>query len=346
LLRRLASVLTTFLGITLLAFCAVRLAPGDPAWLRPGEDAGAQGPGPEAAARFRAEHLLDRPLAVQYLDFLGPFDWTPRGHRWFGGSGEHPYGGLVLLDLGEEYQRPSVGVRGEIARRLAVTAPLAAAALALALLVAVPLAVSAAARARGVLDRAAGAASLALYALPTFWLALLLALALGSAGLGWLPAVGLRSKDAAEWGAFERGLDLARHALLPVAALAAGLAAYLFQQVRSGMAEALAAEWVRTARAKGLSERAVLWRHAARAALVPLVPLAAAIVPGLLGGSVVVERVFDLPGLGSYALDGLLARDYPVVQGTAACAALITLAASLSSEWLLARLDRRTAGGA
>jgi len=342
--RRLAWLLPSFLGITLVVFLAVHLAPGDPA-LRESFDPDAGSADAADIERFRAEHLLDRPLAVQYLHFLGPFDLSPRGHRWFGGSGEHAFGGLLALDLGSEIHRPHVRIVDELGRRLAVTAPLTLAAALLAWGIAIPLGAWSAVRRGQKRERALALGLFALHSLPGFWLALLLVLAFGAAGLGWLPVLGLHSAGAEDLGWFEWLLDLLLHSILPVLALALGSLAYLTRQVRASMLEVLAQEYVITARSKGLSERVVIGRHALRNALLPAITLAALILPALVGGSVIVETIFGLPGMGRYAYEALLERDYAVIQAVTALSALVTLLALLAADVLYALADPRIRHG-
>lgn len=332
----------TLLGITFVVFLAVHAAPGDPAAVA--EDAlgaSADVDGAASSARFRAEHLLDAPLARQYLHFLGPFDLSPRGHPWFGGSGAERWHGLLAFDFGDEWGRPGVSVAGEIARRLRVTVPLAAAATLLAYLVAVPLGAWSALRDGTRRAGVATTALLALHALPTFWLALLLALAFGPAGLDVLPVFGLHARDAAEMGVFERALDVVRHALLPVIVLAAGSLAWLARHVRGSVLHELRADYVRTARASGASAREVVRRHALPNALLPVLTFLGGVLPALVGGSVVVESVFGIEGLGKYAYEGLLRRDLNVILATTTISAALTLVGLFASDVAYAFVDPR-----
>lgn len=344
LLRRLAWMPATLVGITLVVFLALRAAPGDPAELRFGGEDAAQATSvdEEARARFRAEHLLDRPLWRQYLHFLGPFGLGPDGHRWFGGSGRDPWNGLLALELGDELLRPGRSIAAELGARVRVTAPLALAAALLAYLVAVPLGVAAALRRGSLLDRASAALAFLLYSMPSFWLALMLMLVFGGSGLGWLPVLGIADAGARGPGASGPGaLDVLRHSILPVATLSAASLAYLSRHVRAAMVEALAADFVRAARAKGISERRVVWRHALPSSLLPPITLFASVLPSLIGGSVIVETVFGIPGMGLYAYEGLLARDYNVVMAVTTVSAVATLAGILAADLLYAAVDPR-----
>ncbi|MBK7643595.1 MAG: ABC transporter permease [Planctomycetes bacterium] len=342
--RRLAWLLPSFLGITLIVFLAVRLAPGDPA-LREGFDPSSGAPSAADLERFRSEHLLDRPLLVQYLHFLGPFDLSPRGQRWFGGSGEHPWSGLLALDLGTEFRRPHVHIAQELGRRLAVTAPLALCAGLFAFAIAIPLGAWSAVRRGHKRERGVALLLFTLHSIPGFWLALLLVLGFGASGLSWLPVLGLHSAGASELSGWEWTLDLVRHSILPVLALALGSLAYLARQVRGSMLEALAQEYVITARSKGLPERVVILRHALRNALLPTITLAVMILPALVGGSVIVETIFGIPGMGRYAYEALLERDYAVIQAVTALSAFVTLLALLFADVCYAWADPRIRHG-
>jgi peptide/nickel transport system permease protein len=332
-LRRLLLFVPTLIGITFLTFALLQLAPGDPAELSLA-GSGESAVDAEALARFRRAYLLDRPLWKQYLHYLGPFDLSSEGHAWFGGSGARPYGGLLCGDLKSEIHRPHVRVADELVRRLAVTVPLACAALALGYLVALPLGIVAALRAGTRVDRATVVLVLLLYCVPTFWGGLLLQLAFGVTGLDWLPVIGLAEEGAS-------ALEVLRHSLLPVVCLAYGSFAYLSRQMRAGLIETLSSDYVRAARAKGLPERLVIGKHALRNALLPIATLFANVFPALVGGSVIVETVFDLPGVGRYAYEGLTQRDYFVVMATTTLGGVMTCLGILVSDLLTAALDPR-----
>jgi peptide/nickel transport system permease protein len=228
---------------------------------------------------------LDRPLLEQYLDYIAR---------------------LLRLDLGRsfQFQRP---VAELLAERIPPTLELAGGALALALVLAVPLGVLAARNRGGLLDSGAMSFSLIGISIPNFWLGPLLIL-LFSLQLGWTPVSG---RDA------PAGL------ILPAVTLGTGLAAMLARMVRSSVLEVLQEDYIRTARAKGLSEAAVMWRHALRNAWLPVLTLLGLQLGGLLGGAVITETVFAWPGVGSLLVEAIQNRDYPVVQ---ACVLLVSLA--------------------
>jgi peptide/nickel transport system permease protein len=337
-LRRLLLFVPTLLGITFLTFALLQLAPGGPAELALAGTSGESAVDAEAAARFRRAYLLDQPIWKQYLHYLGPFDLSAEGHAWFGGSGARPWGGLLTGDLKSEIHRPHVRVADELARRLRVTVPLAFAALLLGYLVALPLGILAAVKEGTPVDRASVLFLFFLYCVPTFWAGLLLQLVFGATGLGWLPVIGLAGEGASL-------AEVLRHACLPVACLAYGSFAYLSRQMRAGMVETLASDYVRAARARGLPERLVVGKHALRNALLPVATLFASVFPALIGGSVIVETIFDLPGMGRYAYEGLGQRDYFVVMATTTLSGVMTCLGILASDLLTAALDPRIRHG-
>lgn len=331
----------TLCGITLVVFLAMHAAPGDPAALH-AEAAGESGSSADVdRARFRAAHMLDQPVWKQYLHALGPFDLSPEGHRWFGGSGAEPWHGVLALSFGHEFQRTDVSVGEEIGRRLIVTVPLALGSIVLAYALAIPIGVRSAQMRGSKRDRATNALLLGLYSVPAFWGGLLLILVFGAAGLGWLPILGLHDKDAASFGALRYAWDTLLHCILPIATLTYGGLAYLSRHMRSAMIETLSQDFIRAARAKGLSERAIVWKHALRNSAPPLITLFASVFPFAIGGSVVVETIFGLPGMGRYAYEGVLMRDYNIVLATTMLSAIMTLIGILVSDVLHAWCDPR-----
>lgn len=343
---RLLRALPTLFGLTLVTFLLLRLAPGDPALLRFSDPSAPGAPGAaQAIARFRAEHLLDRPLWLQYLHYLGPFHLGPDGHGWFGGSGADPWHGLLAFDLGREYLRPSISVAGEIARRLTVTLPLALVSALLAYALAVPLGIAQALRRGSAFDSLASTLTLLLYSLPVFWAALLLQAGLGATGLGLFPVIGLHDKDAASFGALRYAADALLHGVLPVACMTYASLAFLSRQMRAAVLETAQADYVRAARARGLPERVIVMRHIVRNSLLPVLTLVGQVLPWLVGGSVLVETVFEIPGMGKYAFDSLQSREYDAVAGCVLVSGVMTLAGLTLSDLLYAWIDPRIRHG-
>ena len=229
----------------------------------------------------------------------------------------------------------------ELLKRLAVTVPLALCSTLLAYLLAIPIGILSAVRRGSRLDVASTLALFLLYAVPVFWAGLMLQLVFGRGGLDLLPVIGLHDKDAAELGRGAYLLDALRHLVLPVFCYTYGSWAYLSRQMRGAMLETIGQDYIRTARAKGLSERTVVLKHALRNSLIPILTLLASILPILIGGSIVIEVVFDLPGMGRYAFEALQLREYNVIMAVTLFAGLLTVAGILLSDLTYALVDPR-----
>ncbi|MEV4605363.1 ABC transporter permease [Neorhizobium sp. LMR1-1-1.1] len=279
LIRRLVSLIVTLLVVSLLIFTVMNLLPGDPAAIMLGTSAT-----PETLAALRTQMGLDEPLVVRYLAWLI---------------------GVLQGDLGQSYTY-GVPVAGLIVERLAVTLPLALMAVVMSVAIAVPLGVAAARRHNGVFDYIAGAFSYVSIAVPAFWVGLLLIIAF-STKLGWMPAGGFPGWNAGLW----TGLAAL---LMPAIALALPQAGVLTRVARSAVLDVMGEDFVRTARAKGLSDKAAVWRHALPNALIPVVTMIGLQFTFLIAGAVLVENVFNLPGLGRLALQALSQRDIIVMQ--------------------------------
>src|SRR5262245_55790556 len=306
LLRRLAALGGTLLAVSLIVFVVVRVLPGDPALIILGMEAS-----PERAAALRRAMGLDRPLAVQYGEWLG---------------------GAVRGDLGRSIQY-DVPVGGLVLSRLTVTGPLTLLAASLMAAVALPLGLYAATHRGRLGDYAATIVAQLGLAVPSFWAGLLLIL-LFAVRLGWVQAGGFDG-----WGAgVGRGL---RALILPALALGMIQAAILTRTTRGAILEVLGADYVRTARAKGLAERVVRWKHVFRNSLVTIVTVIGLQLGQLLAGSIVLENVFYLPGLGRLALAAISARDLPVVQGVVLFVAATIVTLNFAVDLLYGLLDPR-----
>jgi len=298
--------LLTLLFVSLLVFVVVRVLPGDPALIMLGIEAS-----PDAVARMRETLGLDRPVPVQYADWVGR---------------------AALGDLGRSIQY-DVPVAGLIASRLSVTLPLTIMAAALMVMAAIPLGVFAATRHRRWGDYAAMTLSQLGIAVPGFWAGLLLIL-LFSVKLGWFHAGGFDG-----WG---QGVGHAlKSLLLPAVALGLFQFAVLARTTRSALLEVLREEYVKTARAKGVAERAVIFRHALKNAMIPILTVAGVQLGQLMAGSIILESVFYLPGLGRLALGAISARDLPVVQGVVLFVASAIVVINAAVDMLYGVLDPR-----
>lgn len=322
LLRRIGGAVVLFWLVVTITFALVRLAPGDPALFLVSPTASR-----EDAARLRAELGLDRPLAVQYA-------------RWMGG--------LLRGNLGESFalHRP---VGRVVAEAMPVSLSLGGTALLLTFVVGVPLGlVQAVFRGRAV-DHVLTIATTTVYAAPSFWLALALVAVFTYGASSWglpaamrLPAFGMQSPGA-ELHGMPHVLDLVRHAVLPVAILAAIGAAGVARYARTSVADVLREDWVRTARAKGVAPQGVYLRHVLANILPALVVLFALSLPGVVAGSIFVESVFAWPGMGRLMVNAISARDYPVVLGATLWYAALVIGANLAADVALPLLDPRRA---
>ncbi len=305
-LRKVAAFALTLLFVSILVFVAVRVLPGDPALLIMGTEGD-----PEVAARLRESLGLNRPLPAQYGE------WLVRALR---------------ADLGTSIQY-GVPVAALIAARLPVTLLLTALAGAFMILLAVPLGVYAAARYRRVGDYVTMAVSQLGIAVPAFWSGLLLILVF-SVHLHWVESGGFPGWSEGVWPAV-------RPLLLPALALGLFHGAVVIRATRSAVLDVLGEDYVRTARAKGLREAAVMGKHGLRNAMIPIVTVAAIQLGQLLAGSIVLESVFALPGLGRLALVAITARDLPVVQGVTLFVASAIVCLNFTADLTYGALDPR-----
>ena len=316
LLRRLIYFPLTLLGITLVTFFIISLAPGDPVQLMH------QGTmtriSPEAYQAMRRQYGLDKPIHVRYAVWLG---------------------NLARLDFGTSFldQRPVIT---KILERLPATLYLNAAALITALVIALPLGVASAARQHSAFDKINGTILYILYSLPNFWTALLL-IAWVSVRLKLLPFVGATSDDYDSFTLAGKLWDRMSHLVLPVAVLTYGSLAYLSRFTRGVTLEVIRQDYIRTARAKGLEDRVVLRRHVFRNMLIPVVTLLALLVPGLISGSVIIEKIFSWPGTGNLFITAALSRDYPTVMGLSFLSAFVVLVSTLLADIAYAFVDPR-----
>jgi peptide/nickel transport system permease protein len=296
-----------FLGITAVSFFVIHLAPGKPTDLETTMNPLVS---PEARQRLEALYGLDKPLHEQYAA------WLSR---------------LVRFDFGESLSGDHRPVWHKIRERLPLTFGMNVAALVLTLTIAVPIGVVSAARQNGPFDRAMTVFVFLGFAMPGFWLALLLMLLLGIQ-FPILPISGLTSLDYDTLRPLAKAVDLARHLALPVFIYTFGSLAGMSRFMRASMLEVLRQDYVTTARAKGLPERAVIFRHALRNALLPVITILGLSVPGLIGGSVIIESIFALPGLGQLFYQAVMARDYPLIMGSLVLGAVLTLAGNLLAD--------------
>jgi peptide/nickel transport system permease protein len=315
-LRRLLYALLTFFGITVAVFVLIHSVPGDPISFYTGVSG--FNVSPAAIEAIRREHHLDEPVIVQYGFWLRD---------------------AVTLDFGRSIIGGRV-IRDEVVRRLPNTLLLNVTAFAMAAAVGIPVGLWSARRPGRAFDRGSAVIFFALYSLPSFWVALLL-MRWFAVDLGVLPLFGMTSSHYDSLTPAQKVLDRAAHLVLPVITLAYGQLAIFARFSRSALSEVIRQDFITTARAKGAGEGSVLWHHALRNALLPLITLLGLTVPYLLSSSVIVEEIFQWDGLGLLFFDSIRARDYPVAMALTVLTATVTLLASLVADVLYAFADPR-----
>ena len=323
LLKRVLLLFPTLIGISLISFLIIQMAPGDPATMRLGN--AAQGIRDQALAEqiireTRALYGLDRPLHVQYFSWLGR---------------------VATFDFGNSLrdQRP---VWDKLKERLPVTLQLSGISLLLAYLISIPIGIYSATHQHSRTDKATTVFLFTLYSLPNFWVATLAIVYLGGGDfLDLFPVFGLQSLGSENWTFWERFGDRALHLVLPVTCMTYYTLAALSRYMRSSMLEVVRQDFIRTARAKGLSERLVIYRHALRNSLIPIVTLMADLLPALIGGSIVIETIFSVPGMGQLGWEAVLLRDYPVIMAVFTISAFLTLLGILIADVLYTIVDPR-----
>lgn len=323
LLRRLLLTIPAFLGISLITFLLIQSVPGSPIYMRL---RAAEGDARSAAAtqeiieQTKRLYGLDKPIPVQYGLWLGR---------------------LSRLDFGNSYkdQRP---VLDKILEALPITLQLSILSILLTYIIAIPIGVFSAVRQRSLADYIITLILFILYSLPSFWVAMLLILLLGEGGwLAWLPIYGASSTGAEGWPWHEQLLDRLRHLALPLICYTYGSLAAVSRFMRTGMLDVIRQDYIRTARAYGFSEKTIVLKYALRNALIPILTLAGTLLPALIGGSVIIESIFSLPGMGRLMWDAMLSRDYPLIMGIVTFSGILTLAGLILSDLLYALADPR-----
>jgi peptide/nickel transport system permease protein len=322
-LRRLLLIIPTLFGISVISFLIIHLAPGDPSSLKFGEEL--RGGNPEQIIKETRElYGLDQPIPVQYVN------WVRR---------------ILTFDFGYSLRdhRP---VLEKVMERIPVSVLLSGLSLVIAYLLSIPLGIYSATRRNTPGERITTVLLFGFYSLPNFWVATMAIIYLGG-GDFWnvFPVYGLKTLGSENWTWLQQLQDQIRHLVLPVACMSYYTMAVLSRYMRAGMLEAIRQDFVRTARAKGLSDRLVVYRHAFRNSLIPMITLMADLLPALIGGSIVIETLFSIPGMGLLSYEAVFNRDYPLLMGIFTLSALLTLIGILISDFLYTLVDPRIAYG-
>lgn len=314
--RRFLMMIPLLIGITLISFVVIHLAPGEPTDMQTQLN-------PEVSTelrnRLRDQYGLDKPLVIQYGEWLGRF---------------------VRLDFGNSFSQDRRPVLDKIVERLPITISINLLSIVAILAAAIPIGIYSATHRGSLFDRLTTILVFIGFAAPSFWLALLLMDFFG-VRLGLLPIAGLKSLDYDSLSLFGKILDLGRHLILPVFISTFGGLAGFSRYMRSNMLEVIRQDYILTARAKGLSEQSVIYRHALRNALLPVITILGLSVPGLIGGSVIFETIFAIPGMGKLFYDGVMMRDYPLIMGILVMGAILTLVGNLLADLCYAFADPR-----
>lgn len=316
LIKRILLMIPLIIGITFISFIVIHLAPGDPT-----QFLSSMNPKISETARekFIKMYNLDKPLHIQYYLWLKKF---------------------VKFDFGESFSQDRKKVTAKIAERLPVTLWLNFASLILIFVIALPLGVFSAYFKDSIFDKAVTVFVFIGFAVPTFWLALLCMYYFG-VKLGVLPISGLTSYNFNEMSFYEKVIDIVKHAALPVLLSVFGSLAGLSRFSRNSMLDVLNEDYILAARARGIGENKIIFKHALKNALLPVVTIIGLSIPGLIGGSVIFESIFSIPGMGQLFYQSVMMRDYPVIMGILVIGAVLTLLGNLLSDIMYAVVDPR-----
>ena len=316
LIKRLLLMIPLFIGITIISFGVIHLAPGSPIDMATDLNPKATA---EVKERMRAFYGLDQPLYIQYGN------WIRR---------------LGTLDFGTSFSQDGRKVADKILERMPITIFLNVASLVIIFFLAVPIGVLSATHQNSLFDKITTVVVFIGFAVPHFWLALLLMILFG-VQLGWLPISGLKSLNYEYLPVSAQVWDRVSHLILPLFITASGGLAGLSRYMRSNMLEVIRQDYITTARSKGLSTRTVVFKHALRNALMPVITILGLSVPGLIGGSVIFETIFAIPGMGQLFYASVMARDYPTIMGILVIGAVLTLIGNLIADLSYALADPR-----
>jgi peptide/nickel transport system permease protein len=321
-IKRLLLLVPTMLGITIITFFIIQLAPGNPVErkLQLEEGIKSQAITKEIVEETKRLYGLDKPIYVRYWIWLKQ---------------------IATLNFGRSYKdhRPVID---KIAERIPITLTLNIISIILIYLIAIPIGVYSAVRHGTVGERTSTFVLFILYSIPSFWMAMILIFFLGG-GEYWnvFPVYGILSPGAESYPFYEKAANFLWHIVLPVFCLTYGSLAYLSRFQKGSLLEVLREDFVRTAAAKGLPKSKVILKHALRNALIPIITILAGILPAMIGGSVIIETIFSIPGIGQLGFESVLARDYPMIMAIATISAFLTLIGILISDLVYVLIDPR-----
>ncbi len=321
-IKRLILLIPTLLGITIITFFIIQLAPGNPVERKLQFEEGVKSEAitKEIVEETKRLYGLDKPIYERYWIWLKQ---------------------IATLDFGRSYKdhRPVID---KIAERLPITITLNVISIILIYLTAIPIGIYSAVRHGSLGERASTFVLFVLYSIPSFWMAMILIFFLGG-GEYWnlFPVYGILSPGAENYPFHEKAVNFLWHIVLPVFCLTYGSLAYLSRFQKGSLLEVLREDYVRTAAAKGLPRSKVILKHALRNALIPIITILAGLLPALIGGSVIIETIFSIPGIGQLGFESVLARDYPMIMAIATISAFLTLVGILISDLVYVLIDPR-----
>jgi len=313
--KRLLLMIPLIFGITLITFIVIHLAPGNPVEVQTEMSLKVTA---QAKENLKKLYGLDKPLHMQYIDWLKRF---------------------LKFDFGKSFV-DGRKVVDKIIERIPITLTINILSLIMIFFIAIPIGILSATKQYSLFDKLSTMFVFVGFSTPTFWLALLLMILFG-VNMGILPISGIQSLDVSEMGPFDRILDWIKHLILPVGISAFGGIAGLSRYSRSSMLEVIRQDYIKTARAKGLTESRIVMKHAFRNALMPIVTILGLSVPGLIGGGVIFETIFAIPGMGQLFYSSTMARDYPTIMGILVIGAILTLFGNLIADISYAMVDPR-----
>lgn len=320
-IKKILWILVVLWGITIISFIVIHLAPGTPTDLQTTLNPIA---GETTKQRLESLYGINRPIYIQYID------WLSR---------------IVRFDFGTSMSADARPVIMKIFERLPLTVFMNVLSLAISLMIAIPLGVLSAWKQDSLFDKLMTILVFLGFAMPGFWLALLLMLWFGL-DLQWFPISGITSLDFSYFSLWGKIKDVVSHLVLPIIVMTVGSIAGISRFMRASMLEVLRQDFILTAKAKGLSTWKVIFRHALRNALLPVITLLGLSVPGLIGGSVIIESIFALPGLGQLFYTAVMARDYPLIMGNLVLGAILTLLGNFVADVCYGIADPRIRQGA
>jgi len=325
-LKRVLLFIPTLVLITMMTFAISRLVPADPAALKVGasSEQAKSAVTKQQLERIREQWHLNDPVYMQYYYWVSD---------------------LVRLDFGKSL-KSGEDVMTMIWRAIPMTLVMGLISTILAYLIAIPIGIKSSQKPGGAFDRLTSTGLFMLYSLPSFWIGTLALIYLtrGSGALEIFPPGRVYSIDYdPSWSFLQKAGDVVWHLILPTLIYTYGSFAYISRQMRGSMLETLRQDYIRTARAKGLAERVVVWKHALRNSLIPIITLLSSLLPSLIGGAVVIETIFSIPGMGQLATNALREVDYPIIMGELVIAAVLTMISVLLSDLLYSVVDPRIA---